>query len=119
MNAVVERLNADPVANEPEAARLCIPEGDGEHAAKFLQTCDAPFFKGVQDNFGVRVIRFPAAMSVFFKLAPDLRMVVNLTVKDDLQRSVPIAHGLSSGGGEINDGKPPMCQTHAAVGRNP
>ena len=62
--------------------------------AKFLQTRDAPFFKGAQDNLGVRMVRLPAAVSVLFKLTPDLRMVINLTVEDDLQRSFPVAHRL-------------------------
>ena len=119
MNAVVERLNADPVTNQPEAMCVCVPEGYGKHAAKFLQTIDAPLRKGVQDNLGVGVIRFPAALSVLFKLSPYLRMVIDLTVEDDLQRPVLIAHGLSSGIREIDDGKPPVCQAHAAVGRNP
>ena len=94
MNAVIQRLDADTVANQPQAARLCIPERDSEHAAKSLQTFDAPLFKGLQDNLGVRVIRFPAAPSLCFKLAPDLRVVIDLAVKDNLQRPIPIAHGL-------------------------
>ena len=119
MNAVVERLDTDPVTNKPEAARFCVPQGNGEHAAEFLQTVDAPFLKGMQNHLGVGVIRFPAALPPFFKLAPDLRMVINFTIKDHLQRAILIAHGLSSGIGKIDDGKPPMRQTHPAVGRNP
>ncbi len=116
MNAVIERLDADAVANKPEAARLRIPQRNGKHAAKFLQAIDAPFFKGVQDDLGVGVIRFPAAVPQFFELAPDLRVVVNLTVKDDLERAIPVAHRLGGGIGEVNDGKPAMRQSHSAVG---
>src|SRR5579863_3745295 len=61
MNAVIERLDTDSIANKPQAPRLCVPQGNGEHTAKFLQTVDTPFFKGMQDDLGVRVIRVPTA----------------------------------------------------------
>src|ERR1700678_1646949 len=108
VNAVVERLDADTIADEPEATLLCIPQSDGEHAAKFLQTFDAPFFKGTQDNLGIRMICFPVPSPFPFQLAPDLRMVINLTIEDDLQRSIIIAHGLCGSRGKIDNGKPPM-----------
>src|ERR1700722_11608884 len=119
MNAVVERLDADPVSDEPEPARLCIPQSDGKHAAEFLETSDAPLLKSMQNHFGVRVMGFPAANAEHFELAPDLGMVVDFAVEDDLQRSVAIAHGLGSSIGQINDGQAAMSQSHAAVGRNP
>src|SRR5882757_8697546 len=61
MNAVVERLDTDTVTNEPKPAHLRIPQRDGKHTTKFLQTRNAPFLKSMQDHLGVGVIRFPAA----------------------------------------------------------
>src|ERR1700722_18343354 len=66
MKAVIQRLNAYPVADEPQPACLSIPERNGEHAAKSLQTFDAPLFKSLKDNLGIRVIRLPPPVSVFF-----------------------------------------------------
>src|ERR1700733_14688487 len=68
---------------------------------------------------GVGVIRFPAPLPLLFELSPYLRMVINFTIEDHLQRPILIAHGLSSRIRKIDDGEPPMCQAHPAVGRNP
>jgi hypothetical protein len=46
-------------------------------------------------------------------------MVVDFTVKDDLERSVAVAHGLRSCVGKINDGQAAMGQTNAAVRGDP
>jgi hypothetical protein len=41
--------------------------------------------------------------------------VVDLTIEDDAQLVACIRHGLVPGGGEIDDGKPPMPQTDATI----
>src|SRR2546430_9912720 len=47
---VIERLYADPVADEPHLARTTIPNRDCKHAAKRVQAVDAPLFKCVDDD---------------------------------------------------------------------
>src|ERR1700691_6083663 len=111
MNAVIELLGTDAVANEPEAAGLRVPESHREHAAKFLQALDAPCSKGLQDHLGIGVIGFPASMPQVFQFAPDLGVVIDLAVEDDVQRAILVAHGLGSGVGEVDDGKAAMRQT--------
>src|SRR5882724_7968672 len=53
MDAVVERLDTDPVTNKPEAMRVGVPEGNGEHSAEFLQAVYPPFRKSMQDHLCV------------------------------------------------------------------
>src|SRR5579859_7863279 len=119
MNAVVEWLDTDPVTNKPEALRVCVPQGDGKHPPEFLQAVYPPFRKGMQNALSVGVIRFPAPLPLSFELSPYLRMVIDLTIEDHLQRPILIAHGLTGRVRKIDDGKPPMCQARPAARSNP
>jgi hypothetical protein len=59
MDAVVEGLDADPVPDQPELVRACVPEGEREHPAQAVDAVDSPFLEGVQDHLGVRVMGEP------------------------------------------------------------
>ena len=52
---VVERLDAQAVAREDQLLDAVVPDGEGEHAAELLGAVGAPFFVGVDDDFGVGV----------------------------------------------------------------
>src|SRR5262249_33720987 len=108
MDAVIERLDADAVANKPEAPDPRIPKCEGEHAAEFLQAFNAPFLKGVKDDLRVGVVCFPVVTSHLFQLTPDFRVVVNLAIEDDPDRTVGIAHRLRGRGRQVDDGETAM-----------
>ena len=119
VQAVVQRLNANAIADQPKPASRRVPEGDGEHATKFLQAGDAPGGKGLQNHFGIRVVRFPAAVAEFLQLAADFSVVVDLAVEHHLEGAVGVAHGLRGRVGQIDDGEAAMGQPDAAVGGDP
>ena len=119
MNTVVERLDADTIANEPKPPRPCVPERDGKHAAKFVQASNAPLLKGMQNHLGVGVVGCPLPMAEFLQLTPDFRVIVNFTIEDNAQRAIPITHRLGSSWRQVNDRQPAMRQAYDAVGRKP
>jgi hypothetical protein len=83
MNAIVEGLDADPVPDQPELARACAPEGEREHPAQAVKAVDPPFLERVQDHLGVGVIGQPAVLTRRLELAPELYVVVDLTVVNE------------------------------------
>lgn len=106
VNAVIERLDAHTVANQPQFSLPIVPKGNGEHATKLVEAFDSPFFKGVQNDLGVRVIGLPDVTAYGFQLFANFGVVVDLAVEHDLQPAVFVAHGLSSRIREVDDGQP-------------
>src|SRR5262245_39834637 len=53
---VVERLLTEPVARDEEAARVLVPECEGEHAAKTLHAIGAVLLVRMDDRLAVRPI---------------------------------------------------------------
>src|SRR5262245_62261777 len=58
---VIDRLDADAIAHEPQPALLIVPDGEAEHSAKAAEAVDSPFAEGEQQHFGVRMIGPPVA----------------------------------------------------------
>src|SRR5258708_16155706 len=82
MNAKVERLDSDPVANQPELALPRIPQRNGKHAAKLVNAIDAPLLEGMPDHFRIRMDCFPTRAPSFLQLHANLCVVVDLAVED-------------------------------------
>src|SRR5437870_2341320 len=95
MDAIIQWLNANTVANEPKLALFGVPECNGEHAAETLNAIDSPFLKGMQDHFRVGMICSPDVTSTLLQFGPDFGMVVDLTIENYPEAAVLIAHGLS------------------------
>ena len=108
----VERLDAQPVARQQQTAALGIPDGEREHAAEAFDAGVAPFLVGMDDRFGVAAR--PVAMTVRFEHRPDLRVVVDLAVEDDLHGAVLVAQRLVAGR-EIDDAQAAMRQARESV----
>ncbi|GMV51236.1 MAG: hypothetical protein AMXMBFR67_27790 [Nitrospira sp.] len=83
VQAVVEGLHTDPIADQPQLPTTSIPQGDGKHAAKFIKAADAPGFEGVEDDFGVGMVGPPPMAAQRFQFSPDRRMVVDFAVERD------------------------------------
>ena len=77
----VERLDADAVPGQNQPPVGVGPDGDGEHAAQPLEARGVPFQECVENGFSVAMGM--KAMSGFFELGADLKMVVDLAVEDD------------------------------------
>ena len=52
---IVQRLDTESVAGQEQGLAVAIPEREGEHAAKPLDTAFTPFLPGVDDDLGVTV----------------------------------------------------------------
>ena len=119
VNAVVERLHADPIADQPEAPFTSVPERDREHAAEPVQAVDAPFLERVQDHFGIGVARLPPVSAERLELLAHLRVIVDLAVEDHLQPAVFVGHRLVGHRREIDDRQAAVTEAHPAVRRHP
>src|SRR5207253_390827 len=86
---------------------------------KFLDTFDAPLFKSVQNHFTVGVICFPLVSAKSFQFGADLRIIVNLTIEHEPQRSVFVTHRLARRLREIDDRQATVPQPNPAILRNP
>src|SRR5262245_33521258 len=110
MNAVVQRLDADTIADEPQLTRTPVPQREREHAAQPGDTVDAPLLEGMEDDFGVAVIGPPAVTPRRFELATQLAVVVNLAVVADPDRLVLVGHRLAGGWRQVDDRQAAMAK---------
>jgi hypothetical protein len=119
VDSVVERLDPDAVAHEPQPALPFVPQGEGEHAAKPVQALDPPLLVRVHDRLGVRMVRDEGVAADPLELLPHRRVVVDLAVVDELDRAVLVRNRLVRGVREIDDREPSRAQADAPVGRDP
>ena len=111
--AVDERLFAQPVAAEDQAAVLGVPDGDGEHAVEMREALRPFVFIEVNDAFGValgaELVPRP------FQPPPQVAVVVDLAVEDDPNRFVLVSHRLVAAG-QVDDREPPKAEGDARLG---
>ena len=66
--AVIERLDAEPVADEAQAPRLPVPDREGEHPDQALDAlAQSPFGDGLDQNLGVGMAFEAAALGFEFR----------------------------------------------------
>ena len=92
---VVKRLFPEAVAGAKQPARLRVPQREREHAAEPLDAGRPILLVGVQDGLCVAMRRVPVPGP--FQLRPQIRMIENLAVIDDLQPAVFVGHRLLPG----------------------
>ncbi len=110
--AVVERLLADPIADETELALGAVPQRDREHADKSRQRpLDAPSLECCEDHLGVGVAAEDRALRG--KLAAQLRRIIDLAVEHDDEPAPGRNHRLVAGGREIDDRQTPETDRKA------
>jgi hypothetical protein len=113
---VVERLLSQPVSRRKEPPAPAVPDQEREHAAQILKTVDSVFFVKVEDGLGVGV---GAELASFTNQAtPQFLVVVDLTVEDDPDRAIRIAHRLLAAV-QIDDAQTPMTQRDVTTQENP
>src|SRR5206468_12461461 len=89
---VVEGLDAEAVARGEEPAARPVPEREGPHAVEALDAALAPLAVGGEDH--LRVGGAAEAVALRLELAPELPVVVDLAVVDELERAVLAREGL-------------------------
>src|SRR5262249_13333777 len=89
---VVERLLAEPVARDEEAARVLVPEREGEHAAKTLHAIGAVLLVRMDDRLAVR----PGLISMAggFHARTQRGVIKNLAIVDQPEIAFFIRHRL-------------------------
>ena len=116
--AVVQRLDPQAVAHQPQGPLPAVPEGQGEHARAALNgRARTPLDAGRQKGLGVRAA--PEAVAQRFQFPAQVRMVVDLAVEDQDVAAVGRKHGLRAQGRKFQHGQPPMPQGQAGVRLGP
>ena len=77
--APVQRLDAEAIANEQEAAFRSVPDRERKHPAQPVYAIVAPLLVGVNDCFGIA--SGSIAMAARLELAAHLGVVIDLAVK--------------------------------------
>src|SRR5262245_57648564 len=91
-DAVVEGLDAEPVAREDQAAVASVPDRDREHPAQRVHEAGAPVLIEVDEDLGAAV--GGGCVSPPAELLPELAVVVDLAVLDHLDAAVLVADRL-------------------------
>ena len=111
VDAVVEGLDAEPVARAEERLATGIPDAKRPHAVEPLDAPLAPFAVRREDDLAVR--GGTETMSLRRELLPQLDVVVDLAVVQQLQLTV--RHRLQAGVGEVDDREAQMPETGRVV----
>ena len=119
VQAVIQRLDADPIAHQPQLAPAAVPKRKGEHASQPVDEIDAPLLEPMEQDFGVGMIRLEPMPATRDQLGAKLRVIVDFAVEDDPQRRVFAAHRLRSRRSGVDDRQPAMPKADAAVGVDP
>ena len=114
--AVIERLDAEPIADEEQPALRLVPQREGEHAAEAIDRAVAPLLVRVHDHLGVRVRAEPVAVRL--ELGADLGEVVDLAVEDDPDRAVLVRQRLIAGR-KVDDAETTVAEADALADVEP
>ena len=90
-----QRLLAGTIARQREGAVTRVPDAEREHAVERVDGLVAALFEEVHDDFGVGVRAEDVAL--VDERLPQLAVVVDLAVEDELDRSVLVADRLIGG----------------------
>ncbi len=114
----VQRLDAEPIANERQRAVAAVPHRDREHADQPLdRRLDAERGEGFQHHLGVGMAAKANAARLEF--GAQLVVIVDLAVVDDDEAAVGGDHRLVAGRREIDNGKPPVRKRDPGFGVDP
>ena len=111
LEAVVERLHAEPVARGEQAALPRVPDRERPHPVEALDAALAPLAVGLEDHLRVRLRA--EAMALRLELGPQLDVVVDLAVMDQLEPAVPACEGLQARVREVDDREPEVAERDA------
>lgn len=106
---VVERLDAEGVACEKEAAVAAVVDDEGKHAAEAVGERIAPLFVAVNEHLGVAARA--EHVSGGLKLGAQFAVVVDLAVEAQNREAIGALHGLAAVG-EVDDGEALEAERH-------
>jgi hypothetical protein len=112
LGAVVERLDPEAVPGEHKRALPRVPEREREHTPQLSDELRAVLLVEVDEHFGVALGGEPMAAPL--ETVPELAVVVDLAVLDDMDRPVFVSDWLIAAF-EIDDGKAPRGERHGPV----
>src|SRR3954467_5215291 len=114
---IEERLLAQMVRSQQHAVVAIVPEGKGKHTAQLLHHLSAPLLVAMNNDFSVAV--GTKSMPGGDQLRTQFLKVIDFAVESDPDGLIFIAHGLMSGGREVDDGKPAVLQAYpnGAIGQ--
>ena len=113
----VQRLDPEAVAREHERAFGRVPPPEREHAAHARERRRAVAREQPQEHFGVAGRREPFAARLQFE--PEVAVVVDLAVEDQMMPAVRRGHRLRAVRTEVDDRQPPMHQQDVVGVRGP
>src|SRR5579862_986501 len=113
--AVVKRLDSEPVASDEKSFALRVPDSKGKHSAQVLHTILAVLL--VKMNDGLCIALRTVTVAASDQLLPQSAVVVDFAVEDDHDGAVFVADRLMAGG-EVDDAQAAHAQTHAALGED-
>jgi len=113
-------LDAGMVAHQMERPLRFIPDGEGKHSDEFTHAGDPILFVKMEDHLRVR--QGAETVPLLLQFLPQLPVVVDLAVADDLQGTVLVGQRLTSRRRQIDDAEAAMAQGNtrfpAALGVN-
>ncbi len=89
MNAVTQWLDANAIADKPELAIACVPQGNGKHPPESVDAVDPPLLEGMQYDFRIRMVCLPAMIADIFQFGADVGVVVDLAIENYPTRNRP------------------------------
>src|ERR1700722_9051265 len=102
--SVVQRLFAESVTGQGQRARGPVPQRERKHATNLLEsTLHTPASDGGEQCLGVRVTTPCTQAALVFKSTSQVKVVVNLAVKNDDESSRDIPHRLRAGRRQVED----------------
>src|SRR5690348_5797933 len=107
----IERLDANSVAGQHQAALAMVPQREGKHSAQIFQQAGPVLFIEMQDNFRVRG---GAELVPRVELLAEIAIVVDLAVKGDREAAVLVRERLVAAG-KVDDAQPAVRDSKIAV----
>ena len=114
---VIQRLDAQAVADQPETALALLPQRDREHADEPVDRGDPPLAQRREHDLGVAAAA--KAVAAPFELRSDLGEVVDLAVEHHDELAVVREHRLVAQSRQVEDRKPRVAEGDAPAGAHP
>src|SRR5439155_6025049 len=99
MRGVEQRLDAEAIPNQQKPPRSPVVNGKGKHALQPRRHLHSQFFVEMNEHFGIGSSSKPVSLAL--EVGPQISVIVDLAVKDDIDRAVFVRHRLSASGREI------------------
>ena len=109
----VERLDAEAVTGQHDAAAVALEDGEGEHAVEALHAGRSPRVIRLQDHLGVGVREERIALGL--QLLAQFRIVVDAAVEGDRQAEIGVHHRLFGARRQVDDRQAAMAEHHPAA----